>query len=549
MDFNYVRTGEKLGKVIPKTRGMCILEFQHRILDIAELDETPTENKINFVKIVKSNLIEFIQTRLIEIKSYTELQVLKTEIKSLFTRGSLLLDKIYKDEGLTIDFSSRDDRPWEPLHEKIQISHWSYINTGESDNVIMNEMEDLLQLRTADDQYFVLCNFGTDTESLQKYFNAYEEARHIQDALEVPTNMLLLDKYPQQEMSFKVKEVCNFTESIECLPIGRHILYRTPYFSYVNTTVRFIAAMCENEEVDTVFITLYRTAKDSLIVKSLIHAAHSGKNVYAYVELTASGDEEHNLKVAKELIAHGVHVKVGYLGYKVHAKMCIAANKKFGLMAHVGTGNYNEDTAKIYTDYNMITTDQCLCQQLMDIMFRIFQDSIITQFEHIPAYQLVHCAPISLRDAFMKYIYHVKRMASYEPFSNEDNSILIKCNHLFDKTIIQKLYDAADSGVRVKIICRTCCGIIPRKNLEVRSKVGEYLEHDRFYIFGKDFYFISSADLMTRNLSKRVELLIPILGDVQRMDLETTFFKIWNSANIHQLNEFGEWELINKRLV
>lgn len=552
MNFNYIKKGEAQWKnnydFFPQTRYISILDFQHRILDMAESElkgaiELTTrgdvDNAIYFCIIVKSNLIEFIQTRLINVRYYTEYKELKTEISNIFQRISDILDmskRIESKKEIKSDF--------EFLSEKIQVSHWSYVNTGEDSDIIMEEMECLLKLKHDNDQYILLCN--AFEEDIEKYVDINELSHHIQDIITVPDNIFKLDDLSRNRV-FMFRPAYKVNVNIQPLLDGqleKEVLIRTPYASYVDTFLEFHSYICTNDDVSTIFMTLYRTAKDSVIVKNLIEAASIyHKDVYVYVELTARGDEEHNLEVVKKLIAGGVHVKVGYLGYKVHAKMTIAVRNDLTLMAHVGTGNYNEKTAECYTDFHVFTSDQNLCSNLTIIMMAIFKDNLpILSERNVMSTRLCY-APVNLRDKFIQLIRFMCK--DKNKIHQRKAFILIKCNHLYDKSIIQELYHAADMGVNIKIICRTCCGIIPRENLEVRSKLGYFLEHDRFYIFGDDHCYISSSDLMTRNLSKRVELLVQMTNEENKIYLKSTFYKIWDSERIHQLQEDNEWKLIN----
>lgn len=544
MSFNYITKGQSQWKnnrdFNPQTRYMSILDFQQRILDIAT--EELSRNRdvaICFCRIVKSNLVEFIQTRLSEVCYIKEHEELTTYILAIFERMSRILNETPYQDCKRNDTTSTSKF----LFEKIQVSHWNYINTGENSDIIMEEMESLLELRASSSQYVLLCN----TVNTEEYEELEKELSHVEFVLIVPDNILKLDNMnPKIELSVKPP----YRIEIDIQPLldgvrNKEVLIRTPYSDYYNTFLKFHSYICKDPSVETIFMTLYRTAKDSVIVRNLIEAASIyNKNVYVYVELTARGDEEHNLQVVKELLSGDVHVKVGYLGYKVHAKMCIAIKEDLSFIGHIGTGNYNEKTAECYTDFQLFTTNQKLCSNLSKIVMGIFEDKLPLSLKYRDISDFSH-APINLRDHFIQEIDWVSN--GFYALEGKKKRILIKCNHLYDKSIIYKLYRAAEAGVEVKIICRTCCGIIPRENLEVRSKLGYYLEHDRFYIFGDDKYYISSSDLMTRNLSKRVELMIPITNMHNQTMMEQLFFKIWDSEYIHRLSEGNEWELINKR--
>lgn len=285
------------------------------------------------------------------------------------------------------------------------------------------------------------------------------------------------------------------------------ILLHHPYDSY-DTVVKFIEHASVDPKVLAIKQTLYRvSSEDSPIVNALCRAAKNGKFVVVLIEIKARFDESRNISLINKLQRAGVNVLLGLEYLKTHCKMCIVVRKEkdeLRLYSHMGTGNYNEKTAKQYTDISYFTCKQKVGMDLLNI-FNILS-GISTPDEKL---QRVFYAPINLRKKLLKNISreisHVKK--------GKDARIFLKLNSINDPEIINSLYEAADKGVKVYIICRGITCLTPRKNLYIKSIVGRFLEHSRIYYFyndKKEEYYISSADMLTRNLDKRVETLVQI---------------------------------------
>jgi len=535
MNFDYVEATQELIKPreMLNERSMCIHDFQRRILDIVYFDETPIMEKINFLKIIKSNIREYISYKLPLIKIHEEYQ---NNIKAIQT---LLVEL-----GEAIDFLN-EKYSIPPIEEEIKtelvpVMINPYVNTGDPDSVVIDELEFCIEKRKADSEYSVLSIIEEPYPGVQLYPSL--PPVEVNEIIFTPPSVLLLDKYYDIYREKFDDPICYYPEQNISKPgdwkysdklLTEDILIRTPFQSF-DYVLKFIDEMSTSDEIQSIFITLYRTAKNSKVVKSLINAAKNGKDVFVFVELTARGDEEHNLEVVKELQQHNIKVKVSYIGYKVHCKACCAVGKRFKKYAHIGTGNYNEDTAQQYTDFHLFTANQDITEHVLDLLIVIFQNKIYKYMGKslIGRFPMIVTAPLEFRPVVLKFI-------DEEIEKGDKGLILIKCNNLYDYSIINKLYIAAKHGVQIKIICRTCCGINSQQNLIVKSKVGRYLEHDRIYIFG-DKYFISSADLMLRNISKRVEIMCAITDSYNKERLICTFRDIWNSNNIHTLNEEGD---------
>lgn len=290
----------------------------------------------------------------------------------------------------------------------------------------------------------------------------------------------------------------------------RDLLVHHPYESFSSSTEEFLEQAATDRRVQGIKITLYRTSSDSAIARSLIKAAESGKQVVALIELTARFDEATNVEWAKELERAGVHVVYGVVGLKTHSKcVLVVRQEESGLRryVHVGTGNYNSKTAKVYEDIGLFSCREDIC----DDVSRLFNS--LTGFSHDPDYSQLIVAPQFLRSRFTELIEN-------EMTYGTDGHIIMKMNALADKDIIDLLYRAAEAGVKIDLIIRGICTLRPGgdsgSNIRIRSILGRYLEHSRMYRFahgGPDnqpLYLIGSPDMMPRNLDKRVEVLVPV---------------------------------------
>lgn len=318
------------------------------------------------------------------------------------------------------------------------------------------------------------------------------------------------------------------------------ILLHHPYDSYY-TVIKFLEHAANDPDVETIKQTLYRVSGiDSPIVNALCTAAKHGKFVTVLVEIKARFDEENNIMLIDKLKKSGVHVILGDEFLKTHCKLCIVTkrvNDEIKVYSHVATGNYNEKTAKIYTDLSYLTSKQKIGIDLLQIFNILSGHSRPDE-----SLDKVYYAPINLRKKLKscidREIENVKKGKSGE--------IFIKVNSISDVDMVNKLYEAAKAGVKVSIICRGICSIIPIKNMKVKSIVGRFLEHSRIYYFknGKSpEYYISSADLLTRNLDRRVETLISLKDSnvIKQISWIRSVLEE-DEANSFILKENGKWE-------
>ena len=289
------------------------------------------------------------------------------------------------------------------------------------------------------------------------------------------------------------------------------ILVHHPYHSFSSTVQRFITEAAYDPDVLAIKMTLYRTSGDSPIVKALIAAAQNNKQVVALVELKARFDEENNIIWARKLEKSGVHVVYGLSGLKTHTKITLVVRQekeKIRRYVHVGTGNYNPKTAKIYTDLGLLTCREDLGADLTDLF------NFLTGYSRQKSYRKLLVAPVSLRDRMVEMIEREIKHCR----NGKTGRIVAKMNSLVDPQIIQKLYEASQAGVEIDLIVRGICCLRPgvegvSQNIRVVSIIGRFLEHSRIFYFnndGNEEIYIGSADWMTRNLSRRVEAVTPI---------------------------------------
>ena len=289
------------------------------------------------------------------------------------------------------------------------------------------------------------------------------------------------------------------------------ILLHHPYQSFTTSVVKFLENAARDPHVLAIKQTLYRTSGDSPIVEALIEAAEAGKQVLAVIEIRARFDEMANVRWARKLEEVGVHVVYGLMGLKTHAKLSLVVRDEGDVLrryCHVGTGNYNPKTARFYDDLGLLSSDPVLGEDLS----RLFNELSGHSTKH--DYSRLLVAPHSLRKGLLMRI----KRETKNHLDGKPSWIRLKLNSLLDEEIVAAIYEAADAGVKVEIIVRGICSLqlntqARRENIKVRSILGRFLEHSRIYYFrndGADEYFIGSADMMQRNLDRRVESLVRI---------------------------------------
>ncbi|CAA6814015.1 MAG: Polyphosphate kinase (EC [uncultured Sulfurovum sp.] len=321
------------------------------------------------------------------------------------------------------------------------------------------------------------------------------------------------------------------------------VLLYHPYESF-DPVVRFIKEAAGDSQTLSIRMTLYRVGKNSPIVKALIKAAKAGKQVTVLLELKARFDEENNLHWAKALEEAGAHVIYGIKGLKVHAKVAQVTKRKENKLqayVHLGTGNYNPITSRIYTDISYFTTKQ----EFNKDVTKFFH--FITGFSNHSKLKTLTLAPEHIKPKLISMINHE---ATYK----EDGHIVLKANSLVDPDIIQALYQASIVGVKIQLIIRGVCTLKPgikniSENITVHSIIGKYLEHPRMYVFKHDENecYISSADLMPRNLIRRIEILTPIKEPILKQKIKQLLsLQLQDNQLSWRLKSSGEYKQVKQ---
>lgn len=291
----------------------------------------------------------------------------------------------------------------------------------------------------------------------------------------------------------------------------KDLLFHHPYQSFPDTVERFITCAANDAKVLAIKMTLYRTTGDSHILKSLIKAAENGKQVSVLIELKARFDEQNNINLARKLEQAGVHVVYGLVGLKTHTKVVLVVRRedeKIRRYVHIGTGNYNAKTSKLYTDVGLFSCRPELGADLTDLF------NYLTGYSQQKSYRKLLVSPVNTRESFARLI---DREIEYVQ-AGKTGRIVVKMNALVDPKTIEHLYRASQAGVSIDLIVRGMCCLRPgipnvSENIRVISIIGRFLEHSRIYYFqngGDAKVFIGSADWMTRNLDRRVEVITPI---------------------------------------
>lgn len=358
------------------------------------------------------------------------------------------------------------------------------------------------------------------------------------DLKERPISVILPSCLQKQESVFDVVK-------------KQDVLLHHPYTSF-NTVTDFIAEAAEDPHVQAIKMCLYRTGKDSPIVQSLMQASRLGKQVTTLVELKARFDEGNNIEWARRLENEGVHVVYGISTLKTHSKVALVVRQEKGKLVryvHIGTGNYNPSTARIYTDLGLLTCDDEIGKDASSLF------NFLTGYSQQDDYKRMIVAPLSLRERLISLI----RREAKHARSKKPARIIIKANAITDVGLIEEFYKASQAGVEIDLIVRGTCSLLPgikglSQNIRVRSIVGRFLEHSRIYYFanggseGEEVY-IGSSDVMTRSFDRRVEVLVPMLDpeirDYLRDSVLGTYLK--DEINAYSLHTDGSYQKLAAR--
>ena len=361
----------------------------------------------------------------------------------------------------------------------------------------------------------------------------------IQDTLRKVPELFYEKRIPQRSAQFKEDESI-FPQLKE-----KDKLLSYPYES-MKPFLNFLREAANDKDVISIKMTLYRVAKHSKIVEYLIDAAENGKEVLVLVELKARFDEENNIEWSRRLEDAGCRVIYGLDGYKVHSKLCLVTRKSEGQVEYytqIGTGNYNEKTARLYTDLSLMTANVEIGVEAAKVFQALSMEETVDNVEHL------FVAPRCLQSRILSMI---DEEISYAK-EGKEAYIGLKMNSLTDKKIIDKLIEASQAGVKIDMVIRGICCLIPgvkgrTENIQVRSIVGRFLEHSRIYIFGtqeREKIYIASADFMTRNTLRRVEVAAPIYDKDLKVQLEEMFITMLSdNQKARQEDSHGNYEIV-----
>jgi polyphosphate kinase len=323
----------------------------------------------------------------------------------------------------------------------------------------------------------------------------------------------------------------------------RDVLVHHPYESFAGSVERFLEMAAIDPDVLAIKTTLYRTSGDTAIVRALAEAARRGKQVAVAVELKARFDEENNIAWARMLESYGVHVVYGQAALKIHAKMALVVRREGGAIrryVHIGTGNYNSRTARIYTDFGLFTARPAVGDDVANLF------NALTGYQGEREYARFLVSPNAMRNRFLALI--DREIAHAQ--AGRGGRIIAKMNAITDDELIRALYRASESGVEIDLIVRGICCLRPgvpglSERIRVRSIIGRFLEHSRAWAFGNGGspeYFIGSADWMERNLDRRVETVVPIEDEVARRQLQGVFdVMLADKRQAWELHADGSW--------
>jgi polyphosphate kinase len=327
------------------------------------------------------------------------------------------------------------------------------------------------------------------------------------------------------------------------------VLVHHPYYSFATSVQRFIEQAAADPHVLAIKQTLYRTSGDSPIVNALIEAAEAGKQVVVLVEIKARFDEEANITWARSLERAGCHVVYGLVGLKTHCKTALVVRREQGVLrryCHIGTGNYNPKTARIYEDLGILTADPRVGADLTDLF------NTLTGYSRQTNYRTLMVAPHGIRTGLVEKIRREARHAA----EGRPAGIRFKLNSLVDERITDALYEASGAGVPIDLLIRGICALRPgvpglSENIRVRSIVGRFLEHSRVMSFtngGDPEWWLGSADLMHRNLDRRVEVLLRVCDETARGELSGIFeAAMAPDVRCWELRSDGAWERTGER--
>lgn len=461
-------------------------------------------------------------------------QIIEKNIDKLFLNYEVLCAypyRVMRNADLTIDEEEAEDLLKE-IQKQLKMRQWGEVIRLEVEHGIDKKLLNILkaELKVANQDIFKI-NGPIDLTFLMKMYGI-EGCDHLRNKPYTPQ---------------RVPEISPDEDIFETIKKG-DILLRHPYQTF-DPVVNFIKQAATDPDVLAIKQTLYRVSGNSPIIASLAQAAENGKQVSVLVELKARFDEENNIVWAKKLEQAGCHVIYGLVGLKTHSKIALVVRKEedgIRRYVHLGTGNYNDSTAKLYTDCGIFTCNEAIGEDATAVF------NMLSGYSEPPSWNKLTLAPIWLRDKFEKLIAREVKHAK----AGRPAHIIAKMNSLCDEGIIKALYEASAAGVKIQLIVRGICSLrtgIPgiSENIEVRSIVGNFLEHSRIFYFyndGNEEIYMASADWMPRNLDRRVEILFPVLDEkLQKKVKHILEIELQDTLKAHIMNAEGDYEKIDKR--
>ena len=327
------------------------------------------------------------------------------------------------------------------------------------------------------------------------------------------------------------------------------LLVHHPYDSFASSFESYVDRAAADPEVIAIKSTVYRTSDDTPLVPALIDASNRGKQTVCLVEIKARGDERRNIEWSRSLEEAGVHIVYGFPGLKIHAKTTLVVRREAGGLrryVHLGTGNYNAVTARLYEDFGLFTADEEIAADVADLF------NHLTGFGRPGSFRKLLVAPFGLRERLLEEI----RIVAEAARAGKKARIRIKVNGLTHPQVIDELYAASEAGARIDLLVRGVCSLRPgvpglSEHIRVRSVLGRFLEHSRIFQFDADdrsVCFMGSADLMPRNLDHRVEVVTPIEDEAIQAELSATIEALWrDTATSFELDAAGNWERVQPK--
>jgi len=432
-----------------------------------------------------------------------------------------------------------------------------YIDEEEVENLLKTIEEELHKMRKGAAVRLEIADTVSD-EILQRLLRAIHLTPDHVYRIHGPINLMRLmevyDLLDRPDLKFppfvpRVPSIVSGGSDIFEAISEKDLLLHHPFDSFA-PVVDFVERAAADPEVFAVKQTLYRTSGDSPIINALIAAARNGKQVTALIEIKARFDEANNIQWAKRLEEAGVHVVYGLVGLKTHCKCSLVVRREKGRLkryVHLGTGNYNPKTARLYTDLSFFTCRSSITQEVADLF------NTLTGFARNPKFKTLLVAPFNLHERLREFI----RREMLNARNGKPARIIVKVNSLVDTEIIEDLYEASRAGVKIDLLVRGICGLVPgikgvSENIRVRSILGQFLEHSRIFYFQnfgrRPRLFLGSADWMPRNFYRRIEAVFPVDDtDLRREIMDALRIYLKDSAQAKQLRPNGSYAKVPVR--